>query len=69
LVIRQCAPGRINTKAALAPALKKRAASCPFLGNTTFYANASYQSRFDGGGFAYNGKGRTARQLVIVRLR
>jgi len=24
--------------------------------NTTLYANASYQSRFDGGGFAYNGK-------------
>ena len=23
---------------------------------TTLYANASYQSRFDGGGFAYNGK-------------
>jgi outer membrane autotransporter protein len=22
----------------------------------TLYANASYQSRFDGGGFAYNGK-------------
>ena len=25
--------------------------------NTTLYANASYQSRFDGGGFAYTGKG------------
>jgi outer membrane autotransporter protein len=24
--------------------------------NTTLYANASYQSRFDGGGFAYTGK-------------
>jgi hypothetical protein len=24
--------------------------------NTTLYANASYQSRFDGGGFAYDGK-------------
>jgi outer membrane autotransporter protein len=24
--------------------------------NTTIYANACYQSRFDGGGFAYNGK-------------
>ncbi|WP_354098050.1 autotransporter outer membrane beta-barrel domain-containing protein [Bradyrhizobium sp. S3.2.12] len=23
---------------------------------TTLYANASYQSRFDGGGFAYDGK-------------
>jgi outer membrane autotransporter protein len=24
--------------------------------NTTLFANASYQSRFDGGGFSYNGK-------------
>ena len=24
--------------------------------NTTVYANASYQSRFDGAGFAYSGK-------------
>jgi hypothetical protein len=24
--------------------------------NTTLFANASYQSRFDGGGFAYTGK-------------
>jgi autotransporter family porin len=30
--------------------------SSQFNANTTLYANASYQSRFDGGGFAYTGK-------------
>jgi outer membrane autotransporter protein len=30
--------------------------SAQLTSTTTLYANASYQSRFDGGGFAYNGK-------------
>ena len=45
-----------ETSTTLPPAEVMAAAKRFFTRNTSLYANASYLSRFDGGGFAYTGK-------------